>query len=101
MKTLEVLHRAGRQLRSISLPYTHSRDSTSNSNARIFTYATRASVDVANELAAGLTAFVMKLHYPDRKERSEIRAVLTVVGVLALGMLAKLDASMQIIHLGH
>jgi hypothetical protein len=52
-------------------------------------------------LAAALTAFVMKRRYPDPQERSEIRAVLTVVGVLALGMLAKLDASMQLIHLSH
>jgi hypothetical protein len=43
----------------------------------------------------------MKRHYRGRNERSEIRAVLTVVGVLALGMLAKLGASMQLFHLGH
>ena len=61
----------------------------------------RVPADVANEPAAALMTCVMKFHFPDRKEGSEIRAVLTVVGVLALGMLAKLDASMQLIHLGH
>jgi hypothetical protein len=44
-------------------------------------------------------ALVMKLHFPDRKERSEIRAVLTVVAVLMIGMVAKLDATKQLFHL--
>jgi hypothetical protein len=44
-------------------------------------------------------ALVMKLHFPDRKERSEIRSVLTVVAVLMIGMVAKLDATMQLFHL--
>ena len=41
-------------------------------------------------------ALVMKLHFPNRKECSEIRAVLTVVAVLMIGMLAKFDATMQL-----
>ena len=44
-------------------------------------------------------ALVMKLHFSNRKERSEIRAVLTVVAVLVIGVLAKLDATMQLFHL--
>jgi hypothetical protein len=44
-------------------------------------------------------ALIIKLHFPDRKERSEIRAVLTVVAVLMIGMVAKLDATMQFFHL--
>jgi hypothetical protein len=37
----------------------------------------------------------MKLHFPNHK-RSELRAALTVVAVLALGVLAKLDATIQL-----
>jgi hypothetical protein len=44
-------------------------------------------------------ALVMKLHFPDRKERSEIRAVLTVVAVLMIGMVANPDATMRLFHL--
>jgi hypothetical protein len=43
----------------------------------------------------------MKRHFPDHEERSQIPALLILVGVLALGMLAKIDASMQLIHLNH
>jgi hypothetical protein len=43
-------------------------------------------------------ALVMKLHFPNHNERSEIRAVLTVMAVLMIGMLAKFDA-MQLFHL--
>jgi hypothetical protein len=44
-------------------------------------------------------ALVVKLHFPDRKERSEIRVVLTVVAVLMIGMVAKLGATVQLFHL--
>jgi hypothetical protein len=37
----------------------------------------------------------MKLHFPNHK-RSELRAALTVVAVLALGVLARLDATIQL-----
>jgi hypothetical protein len=37
----------------------------------------------------------MKLHFPNHK-RSKLRAALTVVAVLALGVLAKLDATIQL-----
>jgi hypothetical protein len=40
---------------------------------------------------------MMKLHFPNHDERSEIRAVLTVMAVLMIGMLAKFDA-MQPFH---
>jgi hypothetical protein len=40
----------------------------------------------------------MKLHFPNHKECSEIPAVLTVMAVLMIGMLAKVDA-MQLFHL--
>jgi hypothetical protein len=40
----------------------------------------------------------MKLHFPNHNECSEIRAVLTVMAVLMIGMLAKFDA-MQLFHL--
>jgi hypothetical protein len=46
------------------------------------------------------TALVMKLYFPNHNKRSEIRAVLTVVAVLMIGMLAKIDATMQLFHLG-
>ena len=39
----------------------------------------------------------MKLHFPNHK-RSELRAALTVVAVLAFGVLAKLDATIQLFH---
>jgi hypothetical protein len=44
-------------------------------------------------------ALVMKLHFSNRKERSKIRAVLTVVAVLVIGVLAKLGATMQLFQL--
>jgi len=43
-------------------------------------------------------ALVMKLHFPNHNECAEIRAVLTVMAVLMIGMLAKFDA-MQLFHL--
>jgi hypothetical protein len=43
---------------------------------------------------------VMKLHFPSHK-RSELRAALTVVAVLALGALAELDATIQLFRTRH
>jgi hypothetical protein len=42
----------------------------------------------------------MKLHFPSHK-RSELRAALTVVAVLALGALAELDATIQLFRTRH
>ncbi len=46
-------------------------------------------------------ALVMKLHFSNRKEPSEFRAALTIVAVLAIAVLAKLDASIQLFRLSH
>jgi hypothetical protein len=44
-------------------------------------------------------AHVMKVLFSNQQTRSELRAVLTVAAVLMIGMLAKLDASIQLFHL--
>jgi hypothetical protein len=42
----------------------------------------------------------MKLYFPNHR-RSEFRAALTVAAVLAIGVLAKLDAAVQLFHSSH
>ena len=51
--------------------------------------------------ATDLAAHVMKVLFSNQQKRSELRAVLTVAAVLMIGMLAKLDASIQLSHLSH
>jgi hypothetical protein len=43
----------------------------------------------------------MKVLFSNQQKRSELRAVLTVAAVLMIGILAKLDASIQLFHLSH
>jgi hypothetical protein len=51
--------------------------------------------------SGGIWYFVMKLRFPNCRAHSEFRAVLIVAAVLALGMLTKLDSSIQLFHLSH
>ncbi len=41
----------------------------------------------------------MKVQFPDSKERTGLSALLTVVGILTVGALAKTDAVTQLFHL--
>jgi hypothetical protein len=42
----------------------------------------------------------MKFHFLTKEERSELRAVVTVIAVLTIGMVAKLDATIQLFPFG-
>jgi hypothetical protein len=82
------------------LAHAGGRPSIWNSYAPICRYVAQIVVEVAVNVAADLYTLVMKLHFPNHK-RSELRAALTVVAVLALGVLAKLDATIQLFHTSH
>ena len=52
--------------------------------------------------AGYVTAVGMVMNLPFRNSKgSELRAALTVVAVLAIGVLAKLDATIQLFHTSH
>jgi hypothetical protein len=65
---------------------------------RVCTYVQKVIFKVADRHSVRPLWHVMKLHFPNHNECSEIRAVLTVMAVLMIGMLAKFDA-MQLFHL--
>jgi hypothetical protein len=76
------------------------RHSIWNSYAPICRYVAQIVVEVAVNVRRIFIALVMKLHFPNHK-RSELRAPLTVVAVLARGVLVKLDATIQLFHTSH
>jgi hypothetical protein len=55
----------------------------------------------ASQHSGGIWYFVMKFFFPNCRAQSELRAVLIVAAVLALGILTKLDSSIQLFHLSH
>ena len=96
-----------KKLRARGAPSAHAggRPSIWNSYAPICRYVAQIVVEVAVNVRRIFIALVMKLHFPNYKlpnhKRSERRAALTVVAVLALGVLAKLDATIQLFHTSH
>ena len=56
---------------------------------------------LSKKRSGGIGYFVMKRRFPSCKAHSELRAVLIVAAVLALGVLTKLDSSIQLFHPSH
>jgi hypothetical protein len=94
------LFRARRRRQSLSTPYAGGRQSTWNSYTPIYRYVAQIIVEVLQTWRQIFIALVMKLHFPNHK-RSAIQAALTVVAVLAIAVLAKLDATIQLFHTSH
>ena len=88
---------AGQWLRSLCPLYTNGRHSIWNSYAKISRCIEQAAVEVC-------VGRLLMVHHETSFSRSQgmfgDAAVLTVVVVLAIGTLAKLDSTIQLFHLG-